>query len=85
MQYRNAADVLPKELLAEVLRYAKGELLYIPSIGEKKSWGEESGSRQFYKKRNEEIKNQYASGVSMRQLALEFHLSVDSIKKIVRQ
>ncbi|NRZ93782.1 hypothetical protein [Clostridium beijerinckii] len=31
MKYINAADVLPKELLNEILNYVDGELLYIPA------------------------------------------------------
>ena len=33
MKYINAADVLPDELLNEILNYVDGELLYIPSSG----------------------------------------------------
>ena len=39
MKYINAADVLPKELLDEILNYVDGELLYIPISGNKQKWG----------------------------------------------
>ncbi|MCS4481023.1 hypothetical protein JQ035_15370 [Clostridium botulinum] len=37
MKYINAADVLPKELLKEILNYVDGELLYIPASGERQN------------------------------------------------
>nr|WP_312985883.1 helix-turn-helix domain-containing protein [Clostridioides sp.] len=84
MKYINAADVLPKELLNEILNYVNGELLYIPSSGEKQKWGEKSGSRDYYKKRNSEIINQYKNGVSITDIAKKFSLSYDSVRKIVK-
>ncbi len=50
MKYTNAADVLPEELLNEILNYVNGELLYIPVAGKKQKWGENSGSRDYYTK-----------------------------------
>lgn len=35
MKYINAAEVLPKELLNEILNYVDGELLYIPTSKKK--------------------------------------------------
>lgn len=84
MKYINAADVLPKELLNEILNYVNGELLYIPSSREKQKWGEKSGSRDYYKKRNSEIINQYKNGVSINDIAKKFSLSYDSVRKIVK-
>lgn len=84
MKYINAADVLPKELLDEILNYVNGELLYIPVAGEKQKWGENSGSRQYYKKRNSEIISQYKNGVSITDIAKKYCLSYDSVRKIVK-
>ena len=39
MKYINAADVLPMELLKELSAYVNGQLLYVPSMESKKSWG----------------------------------------------
>ena len=83
MKYRNAQDILPDRLLKELQQYVSGETLYIPSSQEKKSWGESSGAREYYKKRNEEIRQKYSGGVSMDGLAEQYHLSVDSIRKIL--
>ncbi|MDK2563679.1 helix-turn-helix domain-containing protein [Romboutsia sedimentorum] len=85
MKYINAADVLPKELLDEILNYVDGELLYIPISGNKQKWGENSGSREYYKKRNTEIINLYKNGVSIIDIAQNYYLSYDSVRKIVRK
>lgn len=83
MKYRNAQDILPDRLLRELQQYVSGETLYIPSNQEKKSWGESSGAREYYKRRNEEIRQKYGSGTGLEELAGQYHLSVDSIRKIL--
>ena len=85
MKYINAADVLPKELLIEVLNYVDGELLYIPTSGKKQKWGERSGSREYYKKRNSEIINQYKNGATISNIAKAYCLSYDSVRKILNK
>lgn len=85
MKYINAADVLPKKLLNEILNYVDGELLYIPSSKRKYKWGERSGSREYYKKRNSEIIKQYKSGVTITNIAKNYCLSYDSVRKIVNK
>lgn len=83
MKYKNAQDILPDKLLRELQKYAAGETLYIPSNENKKSWGESSGARSFYRQRNEEIRKKRQNGASIETLAEEYNLSVDSIRKIV--
>ncbi len=83
MKYKNAQDILPDRLLKELQQYVSGETLYIPSVEAKKSWGETSGAREYYKQRNAKIREQYNSGDTIEALAEEYNLSVDSIKKIV--
>ena len=85
MKYINAADVLPKDLLNEILNYVDGELLYIPSSGKKKKWGTNSGSREYYEKRNSKIINQYKNGMAISDIARKYCLSYDSIRKIVKK
>ncbi|WP_353654948.1 helix-turn-helix domain-containing protein [Clostridium sp. CCUG 7971] len=77
--------MLPKELLDEILNYVDGELLYIPVSGKKQKWGENSGSRKYYKKCNTEIINLYKKGVSIIDIAQKYCLSYDSVRKIVRK
>ncbi|GMK37676.1 hypothetical protein PCCS19_07300 [Paenibacillus sp. CCS19] len=83
MRYENAIDVLPEELLREVQKYAAGKLLYVPSGEDKRSWGEASGYRDQLLKRNRMIRNKYAHGITVSELADEYFLSMDSIKKII--
>lgn len=83
MKYRNASDIFPDELLAEIQKYSSGELIYIPESAQKKLWGEKSGSRDFYAKRNAEIRRQHAEGKSIADLADDFSLSTDSIRRIL--
>lgn len=83
MKYENAKEILPEALLREVQKYAGGKLLYIPVENETKSWGEASGYRQKLLKRNVMISNRYLAGATLSELAEEYFLSLDSIKKIV--
>ncbi|MBQ8632845.1 MAG: hypothetical protein IJ420_04505, partial [Lachnospiraceae bacterium] len=82
MKYENAKELLPEALLKEVQKYAGGKLLYIPVENESKSWGEVSGYRQKLLKRNVLISNRYKAGATLSELAEEYFLSLDSIKKI---
>lgn len=84
MKYKKASEVFPKELLKEVQRYVKGEMIYIPSPkGNRKHWGENSGNKQYLQRRNEEIKSLFREGLCIDQLTIAYCLSYDSIKKIV--
>ena len=83
MKYKNAQDILPDRLLRELQQYISGETLYIPNREERKSWGEASGAREYYKKRNEEIRRRHQEGLTIEDLAEEYHLSADSIRKIL--
>lgn len=83
MRYKNASDILPDELLREVQKYVSGEALYIPNGKERKKWGEGSGARSFFKQRNEEIKNKFFHEVSIEELAEEYSLSIETVRKIV--
>lgn len=61
-----------------------GELLYIPKKTEERvRWGENSGSRQEIANRNEEIFCSHSSGCSVNELQKRYHLSEESIRKII--
>lgn len=83
MKYKNAAHVLPDELLKEVQKYVTGEAIYIPKQEEKRKWGEGSGARQFYRERNERIRTDYEGGMSLDELMEKYALSIDSIRRII--
>ncbi|MDW0115346.1 CD3324 family protein [Sporosarcina thermotolerans] len=84
MKYVNAKSIFPKELLEEIQKYVNGEMVYVPiSKGLQKKWGERSGSKNYLKQRNLEIRQRFSVGVTIEQLSNQFFLSHDSIKKIV--
>ena len=82
MKYKNAKDILPDRLLRELQEYISGGVLYVPS-GDKKQWGENSGARQYYKQRNNEIRASYEAGDSTEQLASRYQLTEEAIRKIL--
>lgn len=83
MKYKNARDILPDALLQELQRYVDGGLLYIPQAGEKRAWGEASGARQYYTRRNAEIRAAHRAGASVEALAERFGLTEDAVRKIL--
>ncbi len=86
MKYIKAQDILPEEMIKLLQQYVDGEYLYIPrKEGEKKTWGEMSGARSLLKERNQEIYKKYRSGRTAEELAMEYFLSEQSIRRILSQ
>ena len=83
MKYENAKDVLPAKLLEEVQKYAEGKVIYIPRTEKSRGWGEASGYREKLNKRNAWICSRYSAGQSILEIAEEFFLSPETIKKLV--
>ena len=83
MSYISAEDVLPKELIEIIQQYVSGKSIYIP-CKEKKDWGSESKTRQYYITRNQEICKKHRNGVEVKLLAEEYSLSLKSIQRIIR-
>ncbi len=84
LKYYKAESIFPNELLDEIYKYVQDGMVYIPKPKDsRKKWGENTGSRQIIQKRNEEIRNKFENSVCIENLANEFHLAVDTIKKIV--
>lgn len=83
MKYENAKDVLPAKLLEEVQKYAEGKVIYIPRTEKERGWGEASGYREKLRKRNALICSRYLAGQSIMEIAEEFFLSPETIKKLV--
>jgi len=82
MKYRNAAERLPPQLVRELQQHAPGELLYIPKT-QRKPWGEGTGARTLYAKRNAEIRAQHRSGQGIPALCDAHFLSDETVRKII--
>ena len=83
-KYLKAESLFPKELLAEIQKYAQGELIYIPKPkNAREKWGFYTGSRNVINQRNVEICNHFQNGMTIGNLAAKYYLSVESIKRIV--
>ncbi|MBE5803485.1 MAG: hypothetical protein E7316_03135 [Clostridiales bacterium] len=83
MKYENARDLLPEPLLRQVQKYISGKLVYVPARERKRAWGAASGYREYLRERNREIRARFAVGDPIEQLADKYHLSCESIKRIV--
>ena len=83
MSYISAEDVLPKELIEIIQQYVSGKSIYIP-CKEKKAWGSESKTKQYYITRNHDICVKHKNGVGVKVLAKEYSLSIKSIQRIIR-
>ncbi|MBE5927250.1 MAG: hypothetical protein E7270_09845 [Lachnospiraceae bacterium] len=83
MSYISAEDVLPKELVETIQQYVSGKSIYIP-CKEKKVWGSQTKTRQYYKMRNHEICTKHKNGVSIKILATTYSLSEKSIQRVIR-
>jgi len=47
-------ELLPPQLLQKLQQYAQGETLYVPKV-KRKPWGEGTGAKTFFSKRNADI------------------------------
>ncbi|WP_080848513.1 CD3324 family protein [Cytobacillus gottheilii] len=84
MKYVKATAVLPEQLIMEIQKYIQGESIYIPKQEEaREKWGAKTGVRIYLKHRNEQICALFQSGKQISDLADEFCLAPETIKKIV--
>ncbi len=84
MSYINAEKVLPAGLIDEIRSYTGGGLIYIPpDKTARREWGSKSGAKQMLETRNNEIRQKKREGMSVSQLADEYNLSEDTIKRIL--
>ena len=82
--YIRAEEVLPETLLEAIQEYVQGVELYIPKRPEERlGGGEANGTRRQIRRRNQEIVDKAAAGRSIHSLMEEYHLSYDSIRKII--
>lgn len=86
MKYKNAQNILPKEIIKIIQQYVDGSYLYIPRKDEnRKNWGENSGFKNELTERNTQIYNSFNSGSSVKELANEYYLTQNSIRRIIRE
>lgn len=86
MRYMKAEDVLPEELIARIQQYADGVSLYIPRKAEnRRSWGCGTSYREELAQRNQAIREAWAAGATVQELALHWYLSEKSIHRILRK
>lgn len=83
LDYKNAKDLLPADLLKAVQKYADGTLLYIPQKKKRSAWGEKNGTRSEFKLRNIEIVREYRKGSTVQELAEKYCLSTETLRKII--
>ena len=84
MKYINGKDILPQSLLEQLQHYVQGELIYIPrQKNNRAGWGAVNGARLMIRMRNEEICRLYEEGATVQELMLQYHLSEDSIRKVL--
>lgn len=84
MKYVNASNILPENLIKEIQKYVQGETIYIPKPETAyRPWGTLSGGRKHLDQRNANIKSAFRYGTSIQDLADEYFLSIETIKKIV--
>jgi hypothetical protein len=84
MPYLKAEEHLPSELIKEIQKYISGAQVYIPGIAENRlHWGEKNGTRKILENRNKSIRKLKKAGVKIDDLADQFGLSSDSIRKIL--
>ena len=86
MSYINAEKALPGWLVETLRSYVGDGLIYIPPVdSSRRTWGSKSGARQMFDTRNKEIRMKKDAGVTVSQLADEYHLSEDMIRRIIHR
>ncbi|HPE37778.1 MAG TPA: CD3324 family protein [Spirochaetales bacterium] len=84
MSYIKGDETLPPELLAEIQKYVQGALVYIPRPPqERMAWGHKNGARMLLDQRDDAIRQAKSAGVSINDLADQYALSTDAIRKIL--
>lgn len=84
MKYRNASERLPAQLVRELQMHAPGELLYIPAVS-RRPWGESTGAKTLYTRRNAEIREKYLRGQPVSFLSEAYCISDEAVRKIIYQ
>lgn len=84
MCYVKANEVLPDEVIKLVQRYVDGGYIYIPKKeSSRRQWGAGTNTRKELGIRNSRIFIDYKNGISRKQLAEKYYLSIKSIDRII--
>ncbi|MCY9206356.1 CD3324 family protein [Bacillus atrophaeus] len=84
MAYVKATAILPEKLISEIQKYVQGETIYIPkTVASYQKWGTRSGTRKLIDDRNTLMKRAFKNGRTIDQLADEYYLAIETVKKIV--
>ncbi|MBF4691823.1 CD3324 family protein [Fusibacter ferrireducens] len=83
MNYKNAAEILPADLLEELQKYTEGTIIYIPKSSRREAWGLKSGIRDELDQRNASILAEFEAGKSVGLIANHYFMSEAAVKKIV--
>ena len=83
MDYKNAAEILPADLLEELQKYTEGTMIYIPKSSRRNAWGLKSGIRAELDQRNTAILTDYKAGKPLKSIAKHYFMSEAAVKKIV--
>lgn len=85
MSYINAEKELPPWLLNLLRTYVSEGVIYIPPVKTiQRAWGSRSGARQLLDERNKEIRAKKCAGAEISDLAKEYYLSEETIKRILK-
>jgi len=82
MKYKNANEVLPKELLVLVQEYIQGEYIYVP-VKDKQIAESPTDYKMELDKRDTHIYTKYLEGMSKKKLSQIYNLSESSIRRII--
>jgi Mor family transcriptional regulator len=86
MKYEKAQNILPQQIIEIIQNYTDGGYIYIPRKDDnKKSWGENTETKNYLKRRYNEIFNKYSSGLSVKILSQQYFLTEHSIRRIIRK
>lgn len=84
MKYMNGNEILPDKLMKELQNYAEGIYVYIPKKnGKKNKWGEKTNYHREMELRNQHIYDKHLEGVAITQIVNCYHLSSQSIRRII--
>lgn len=83
LKVTKAQEIIPEDLLQKLQQHIQGETIYIPKKQGRLQWGAQSGNREYYDKRNQQIKEAFYNGRDIEDLATQYCLAIETIKKII--